>query len=318
MTVHALPHLGRRAHYRHEALLFDGLDEFVDRAVPFVAEAAAADEPVMVALIEDHWAPLRAALGGAAERVHHVDMGRLGGNPARIIPAWKDFVARHRRSGRPMRGIGEPIWAGRRRAELEECQLHEALLNVALPPQTPLWLMCPYDVASLGHDVVEEARRSHPTLCDVAATAPSARFGGRHHAVDLWERPLPAPVGAVEELRFRRGDLAALRLAVRRRARVTGMSAARVDDLALAVNELAANSLDHGGGRGALRLWSEPGAFLCEVRDSGRIADPLVGRTTPAKDQLRCRGVWMVHQLCDLVQMRSTPTGTVVRVHSWV
>ena len=316
--MHAPPHLGHRAHYRHEALLVDGLDEFLDRAVPFVTEGADADEPVMVALIEDHWAPLRAALGSVAERVHHVDMGSLGRNPARIIPAWKDFVARHRRTGRPMRGIGEPIWAGRRRAELEECQLHEALLNVALPPQTPLWLLCPYDVGSLGDDVVEEALRSHPTLSDVAATAPSARFGGAHHAVGLWEQGLAAPSGAVEEYRFRRGDLAALRVVVRTRAAGTTMSTARVEDLTLAVNELAANSLDHGGGRGVLRLWSEPGAFLCEVQDSGRIADPLVGRTTPAADQPRGRGVWMVHQLCDLVQIRSTPTGTVVRVHSWV
>jgi anti-sigma regulatory factor (Ser/Thr protein kinase) len=96
------------------------------------------------------------------------------------------------------------------------------------------------------------------------------------------------------------------------------MPRSRVEDLTMAVNELAANSIDHGGGGGVLRWWIEPGALLCEVQDAGRIADPLVGRRTPRLDQPRGRGVWMVHQLCDLVQIRSSAAGTVVRVHSWL
>ncbi len=49
----------------------------------------------------------------------------------------------------------------------------------------------------------------------------------------------------------------------------------------LAVNELASNSLDHGGGRGEVRLWSDGTTFLVEVEDSGSIVDLLVGRTSP-------------------------------------
>ena len=195
MSVHTPSRTDPHA-YRHEALLFHGADEFLERAVPFVTDAVEADEPVMIAVVDDHWEPLRAALGPAARRVDRVDMGRLGRNPARIIPAWRQFADRHRATGRTMRGIGEPIWAGRRRAELDECQLHEALLNVAVPPQTPLWLLCPYDVGALDDDVVEEARRSHPTLMDLAASGPSRGFGGAQHAVDLWRRDLPAPAAA--------------------------------------------------------------------------------------------------------------------------
>jgi anti-sigma regulatory factor (Ser/Thr protein kinase) len=318
VSVRAPSHADTRPPYRHEALLFSGADQFLERALPFVADAVESDEPVMIALVDDHWAPLRATLGPLADRVDRVDMSRLGRNPARIIPAWNQFVDRHRGTGRTLRGIGEPIWPGRRPAELDESQLHEALLNVALPAQTPLWLLCPYDTAALGDDVLEEARRSHPTLTDLAHSEPSDGFGGTDHAVRLWERALPAPTVAPESYAFARGDLAALRGVVRSRATAATVATARAEDLTLAVNELAANSLDHGGGEGVLRIWSEAGAFVCEVQDSGRIADLLVGRRTPVANQPRGRGLWMVNQLCDLVQIRSTTAGTVVRVHSWV
>ena len=38
-----------------------------------------------------------------------------------------------------------------------ECQLHEALLNVAFGASTPLWLLCPYDLEALTADVIDEA-----------------------------------------------------------------------------------------------------------------------------------------------------------------
>jgi anti-sigma regulatory factor (Ser/Thr protein kinase) len=305
-----------RTGYRHEAFLFTGVDALVAGTVPFVRAGLDAGEPVMVALIDAHWQPLRAALGADADRVHHVDMGVLGRNPARIIPAWTAFVEEHRASGRPLRGIGEPIWAGRSDAELAECQIHEALLNLALDPRTPLWLMCPYDVDALGPDVVDEARRSHPEVCGRDPLPPTHHFGGEAHVRALWAGDLsPAPVTARSRT-VTRGGLAAARAEVRHAATVAGLDAGRVDDLVLAVNELASNSLDHGGGRGVLRHWTQGATFLVEVEDAGHIDDLLVGRTSPCVDQPRGRGVWMVNQLCDLVQIRSSATGTVVRVHS--
>ena len=54
---------------------------------------------------------------------------------------------------------------------------------------------------------------------------------------------------------------------------------------------------------------------MCEVRDEGRVSDPLVGRVRPTIDRRDGRGLWLVHQLCDLVQIRSGDDGTVVRAH---
>jgi hypothetical protein len=36
---------------------------------------------------------LSSAIGGDADRVAFADMADVGANPARIIPAWRDFVA---------------------------------------------------------------------------------------------------------------------------------------------------------------------------------------------------------------------------------
>jgi anti-sigma regulatory factor (Ser/Thr protein kinase) len=66
--------------------------------------------------------------------------------------------------------------------------------------------------------------------------------------------------------------------------------------------------------RGRLQLWTDGGNLVCEVADAGHISDPLVGRRRPGDRQLHGRGLWLVQQLCDLVQVRTEPGATVVRV----
>ena len=83
----------------------------------------------------------------------------------------------------------------------------------------------------------------------------------------------------------------------------------------LIVNEVATNSVRHGGGTGTLRMWEEGASLICEVRDRGQILDPLVGRRKPPGDRGSGLGLWLANQLCDLVQIRSFPTGTAVRLH---
>src|SRR5919197_5794982 len=94
--------------FRHEALLYSGEDEFLAATVPFVEDAVAADEPVLVAVDEGKIHALQAALNGGAEAVEFVDMEALGVNPARIIPTWQEFVRTRGGQDRPIRGAGEP------------------------------------------------------------------------------------------------------------------------------------------------------------------------------------------------------------------
>jgi anti-sigma regulatory factor (Ser/Thr protein kinase) len=114
---------------------------------------------------------------------------------------------------------------------------------------------------------------------------------------------------------FGAGELHEVRASVKVHAASAGLGPERAADLVLAVNEIATNSLMHGGGHGALRMWHERNDVICEVRDGGRITNPLADRTRPTRDVAGGRGLWVANELCDLVQVRAVPTGTVVRLH---
>ncbi|MEP6650995.1 MAG: sensor histidine kinase [Lapillicoccus sp.] len=307
--------------YRHEALVWRGDDEFLAGTVPFITEGLRADQPVLVAVTPSRIGLLRDALADDATAVEFRDMTRMGSNPARIIPAWRSFIEEHAAAGRPLRGIGEPIWSGRRPAELAECQLHEALLNMAVDPDTPMWLLCPYDAEALTDAVIEEAHRSHPVIVETEHERGSSAYLGAHHVGALFEAELPGlDVNVPVSLRlFGRGDLAELRADVVAYASSLGVPDDKAEDLSLAVHEVAANSVEHGGdGRGTLGIWRQDDALICEVCDVGRIDDPMAGRRDVACEDERGRGLWIANQLCDLVQIRSGRRGTTVRIHCWL
>src|SRR4051794_22026020 len=304
------PHSG----YRHEAFLYRSDAEFVNGCVPFLRAGMGAGEPVLVAVVPKRIEQLQAALGTAAAGVRFVDMAELGRNPARILPAWSAFVAEFGAGGQPIRGIGEPVWVGRTEAEVAECQLHEALLNVAVDPDTSFWLRCPYDAAALPSATLADVPRSHPVLVGPGEFRGSTGYGGLHHVETLFRGDLPEPPGAWTAFRFGAEDLRALRRLLTEEAADAGVPERRWSDLRLAVSEFAANSVRHAGGRGRLRVWTADQAFVCEISDAGRISDPLVGRVKPSVSPESGRGVWLANQVSDLVQLRSNERGTTVRV----
>ncbi len=308
------PALDRRVGVlEHTALLYAGEDGFLEGVLPFVQDGIRAGEPVLAAVSARKIALLRAGLDGAAEHVRFADMGDVGANPARMIPVWAEFVSGHCGAGRAARGISEPIWAGRGADEMVECQRHESLLNLAFA-DGPAWqLLCPYDTATLGEAVIEEALSSHPHVLQGGIRRRSDRYRSPDPLAPF-EAPLPEPPPSAHELSFDLGSLGEGRRLVYRRSADADLRPPRRDDLVLAVNEILSNSVRHGGGSGLLTIWQEDGRLVCEVRDRGRISDPLAGRRRPATDQTGGRGLWMANQLCDLVQIRSLPDGNVVRL----
>ncbi len=176
--------------YRHEALFYAGTEQFLQGTLSFVGEALAAAEPILVVLGADKLEELRHELGHDDERVLFADMAEVGTNPARIIPAWEDFLAEHAAPGRRLWGIGEPIWAARTPAELAECQRHEALLNVVFS-DPDFSLLCPYDTVSLAPAVIEQARRNHPLLREGDLLMPSVDYPGAEFPATPFDEPLP-------------------------------------------------------------------------------------------------------------------------------
>jgi anti-sigma regulatory factor (Ser/Thr protein kinase) len=301
--------------FRHEALLYAGEQEFLDATVPFIRDAIARGEPILVVVEGGKLELLRAQLGDDADGVIFADMDDVGANPGRIIPAWRDFVDEHSAAGRRVRGIGEPIGPDRKPAELAECHRHEALLNVAFEDVEGFWLLCPYDTEALAPEIVEQARYTHPRLATAGAQADSPAWAGPEQARFPFTEPLPPPAGEPRELRFEVHTLQLLRRFVARLARQAGLAEPSISDLVLATNELATNSVSHGGGHGLLRIWREPDRVICEVGDAGVIDSPLAGRVRPDLEDPGGRGLWLANQVCDLVQVRSFGDGSVVRLH---
>jgi anti-sigma regulatory factor (Ser/Thr protein kinase) len=305
--------------FRHEALLYEGIDDFVESVAPFIADGVDRGEPVLVVVDSEKIALLESALGSDAESVQFADMGDVGRNPGRIIAAWQDFVEANSTDGVAVRGVGEPISTRRSQAELSECHRHEALLNVAFADGPPFWLVCPYDLATLDPEVIHEAEANHPFLCERGEHRPSSRARTIAQHVRPFDEALPAsPTGAAALEVDDRDDVGRARTFAAQLARANGLEERRTEDAALVIGELVANSLRHAQTSALLKGWKLDGSIVFEVRDGGVMCEPLAGLLRPDVAALDGRGLWIAQQLSDLVQQRTVPDGNVVRVHFYV
>jgi anti-sigma regulatory factor (Ser/Thr protein kinase) len=189
---------------------------------------------------------------------------------------------------------------------------HEALLNLALAG-AQVSILCPYDTR-LGGAVIDCAEQTHPAVIHGPRREPSSSFiaGAIPAGCDL---PLHPPPADAEMLEYR-DELAGVRRFAAQRARLAGLAPDRVADLVSAVSELAANTLSHTTGLGTLSMWVTGGEVICQVEDTGQITDVLAG--TARRDPVAPgggRGLWVVHQVCDLAEIRTGPAGTTIRVH---
>jgi anti-sigma regulatory factor (Ser/Thr protein kinase) len=126
---------------------------------------------------------------------------------------------------------------------------------------------------------------------------------------------LPRPRGDVWEVPFAAADLFELRQLVCSWATREALAPEPAEELVLAVHEVATNSVRHGGGVGMLRLWRTSDTLVCEVQDAGHIRNPLTARRRPGGEARASRGLWIADQICDLVEIASSPRGSQVRLH---
>ena len=157
-------------------------------------------------------------------------------------------------------------------------------------------------------------------LADAGGYRGSTHYGGAHHANVLFSGRLPEPAApttviAFDPDRHRHVDQ------LIRAAAAAGAAADRAAKLAAATDEIAA-AAHHDTGDVQIRLWHEDAAVLCEVTDPTVIDDPMTGRsatpTTGSRTDRRDRAIRLANELCDLVQVRSGPDGTTVRIHPLV
>jgi hypothetical protein len=302
-----------RQSFRHEALLWHSRSDYVASLVPFVLEGLDADEAVLVGATPEHAGWIRDELGARAAEVQFVDLSQLAHNPARIIPALQELLEGSCGPGRPARGIGEPVWPGRGPDEDRESQLNEALLNLAIDPDLPFWLVCPYDAEHLDAETLAEAGRSHPALVTATSYAGSGSYRGWDHARALFTAELPDLRGADTEVHVADATLDLAAEQVTLRATASDLLSDRVVGLSDVVRGLVVAGGRRGAGSARLRLWDEPSELVCEIFDRTTIDDFLVGRRPPTSSQRD--PFWIANQVCDLVQVRSSDHGTTVRLH---
>jgi len=139
---------------------------------------------------------------------------------------------------------------------------------------------------------------------------------------DVERSPILDTVFDSETLHVLRADVQVL-------ASRAGFPDHRVEDMVLAIHELAANAVHHGAGAGRLRIWNLAGALLCQVDDglpaSGGPAAAGAGHgdggateterppSPSAVSSWRAapgHGLWVVQQVADQLQVTSGAQGT--------
>ena len=218
------------------------------------------------------------------------------------------------RDGQPARAISEPVRPGRRPEEVAESQLHEALTNVAVEPDLPLWLICPYDADHLEPPLIQAAQRSHPILACTDSYQGSACYGGYLHAEALATAELPT-LAQCDEATLAPDDASAAIQIVTLAGVNSGLRSDQILRLGQAIRGLLADSAGRDAATVTIRTSDTPAALIIDVIDTTTVDDLLLGRRT---GNANCQNhLWLVNATCDLVQTRSTSSGTTVRVHTW-
>jgi anti-sigma regulatory factor (Ser/Thr protein kinase) len=127
------------------------------------------------------------------------------------------------------------------------------------------------------------------------------------------------------DLRIDSGSLHSLRARVRACAAAGGLPADQVEDVVLAMHEVASNVVRHGDGTGRLRLWALPASLRFQVDDGDHPPLEAAGWTdgqagadgrskAGALPFIPGHGLWVVQQICSRMIARSGPGGTSVAV----
>jgi anti-sigma regulatory factor (Ser/Thr protein kinase) len=294
----------------HEMLLYRGEAEFHASVQEFLQDAADALEPVLVALPGARLERVRQACGDTAAETRFEDIEAVGRNPSQLLPMIEDWVRSHDGHARV---LSEPVWPGRTYAETVECLRTEALINHVLA-DSPATILCPYDAARLDAETLAGAEMTHPTVMEGGRRRPSRSYGDPITLQRAEQWPQEPPPSVVSEHHFD-GSLTDLRHAVSEDPTLEALSAERRSDLVFAVNEAAVNVVQHGDRDCTARIWHDGHGVVSEVSSDTGLDDLWAFRRRPGPEATSGRGLWLINQLCDLVELRSGQSGTTVRMH---
>lgn len=303
----------------HLALVYRGLDEFVDSVTDYVRTGLSADESVFVMASRPKIDGVREALGDDAGSVEFAD-AEVGYHP-QVRATFECLGYIERQEGRRSRLVAEQVLGRRTPVEVADYLRMESAANVVYQPY-PVEILCPYDSAALRPDLVEACRRTHAELLDDHRARASDTFVDPHRYIRDSTAVPTSPPSAPAVTCHTVADMPAARRFAEVQARLAGVVGPVADDVVLAVSELLSNALTHGRPPVRLSIYTEDvtggnPVLACHVHDGGHVpVDPLAGYAPPRELGTHGRGLWMARQLCDSVQVSADHTGTHVRVLS--
>jgi len=304
----AATHVG----YFHEALFYGSDDELLAAVVPFIEEGLAAGEPTLVVMDERRTELVSAVLPDP--RVRFLDHQYL--SPAATIREYRRiFTALMSEGAQQIRVVGEVPHPGVG-VSWESWRRYEAVVNYAFD-DFPVWGLCPYDLRITSPEVIDDVRRTHPWVSEDGEPVASPtfedprRFLAERHSIGFDQLEMTTT-------RFELADPTPsdARRAVERVAASHG----RLDEedrsgLCIAVSEVVTNATMHGRPPVVVRCWADDRRVVVTVRDQGSGPGPerpFVGLVQPAGDGLGGLGLWIAHQSCADVVLRTDESGFTV------
>jgi anti-sigma regulatory factor (Ser/Thr protein kinase) len=295
----------------HEAVLYSAPDELAERLGPRLQASLDEDAPVVAVLDDATRAEVRRVLGPDADRVEFPDPAAVHRLPPfTVAMRWARLSRKVRTSNAHATVVSQHVPGLPEYGENHYARL-DIGLNVAVIG-LPITVLCAYHA---DDQVLARVQATHPRLTTVGGSISSAGYRPPVEALVEYPPPPPPDLGPpAAELAFRAPELGLLRHLVAEVAARGGTPPERVADLVLAVNEIGSNSLEHGPGRGRLRLWVADESVVAEVADSGTADLPFAGMVAPPAAGARGRGLWLASELCDVMQVWSDANGTVIRL----
>jgi anti-sigma regulatory factor (Ser/Thr protein kinase) len=291
----------------HRALVHGGEEEVLTHLAAFARQGVADGEATMILASPRRLQALRRELGtdaGVGWIPNHLASMRVG-------TAFDD-VRRHMagRAGEGrLRVAADWDLTGRTVSERRAFMRWEAAATAILAGVDATFLCC-HDGADV--EVAAGARATHPEVWTAAGWARDPAY--RAPDVHLRDCEAPAPPRDEPMPLGDPWDLAPLRERIAWAGAGAGVDAGALADFGIAANEVAANALWHARGPRDARVGVTDGALVCEVRDSGPGLDPLTAHVPPVAGVSGGRGLWIAHQLADVVQVIPADGGSRVRL----
>lgn len=298
----------------HEAGFYGSDEEFRALILPWVEEAIAAGEAVVIGYDERKTALLRSWLSDPSTVTFVADRS-LYATPARAIATYRqmfegfvaDGVARIRIAG----DVPHPGNGGR----FHGWDRYESAVN-SVWDGFPVWSRCLYDASTTPATVRDVVVRAHPVILTASGEGlPNIRYEDLSTFQFLPATADPVTVSTAPVAELLDPSPAEARRALGRV--LSGMiDHDTLDELILGVSEAVTNAHLHGRSAISLRLWAVRGRAIAHIHDEGSgTRDPLAGLVpAPASATGAGLGLWITHQLGVTVDLLHTPEGFTVQL----